>query len=291
MIRTVAPAKINLTLEVLGKREDRYHEIRSVMQTISIMDEVCLEPSGDLKLEVEGEHEASDDDLVLRAVREMEETHGLRPQGRIHLRKEIPAGAGLGGGSSDAAGALRLVDRQHQLGETPEGLAMVAGRFSSDGPFFCFGGTAVVQRRGEIVTPLPDAAQFWVVVLTPPISIANKTRAMYSTLCDDDFTDGRLTAELSDHLRDGEPVVASHIWNAFDRAALETFAGLEDYRQRLTDAGAEIVHLAGSGPALFALMETEEQASRVVKRLDARECVVQVGRTLTAAEATAVYEA
>lgn len=291
MIRASAPAKINLLLEVLGRRADGFHDVRSVMQTISIMDEVALTPCADLTLEVEGAHEASDDDLVLRAVRTMEETHGLKPQGALHLTKHIPAGAGLGGGSSDAAAALRLVDRMHGLGETPEGLAAVAGRFSSDGPFFCFGGTALAEGRGEIVTPLPDAQEVWLVVLSPPISIPNKTRAMYAALRPDDFSDGRLTLELAERLRDGQPVDASHVRNAFDRAALATFEGLAGYRKRMMEAGARDVHLAGSGPALFALMADEAEARDVRGRLQPPECVVQVARFVRAAETTAVVEA
>jgi 4-diphosphocytidyl-2-C-methyl-D-erythritol kinase len=279
---------MNLSLEVLGKREDGFHEIRSIMQTISIVDEVSLAPADELSLSVEGAHEASDDDLVLRAVRAMEETHGLRPQGALHLSKQIPAGAGLGGGSSDAAAALRLVDKMHGLGETQEGLAAVAGRFSSDGPFFCFGGTALVSGRGEIVTPLPDAPEFWVVVVTPPVSMWQKTRRMYEALAPGDFTDGALTVELAERLRRGEAVDASHVWNAFDRAAVATFKGLAGYRQRLVEAGAEVVHLAGSGPALFALAASEAAAREIAERLKAPGCVVQVARSLGAAEATVV---
>lgn len=288
--RAVAPAKINLTLEVLGKREDGFHEIRSIMQTIGIVDEVTLTPSASLTLEVEGPHEASDDDLVLRAVRTMEETHGLPAQGALHLVKRIPASAGLGGGSSDASAAIRLVDRLHALGETNEGLADVAGRFSSDGPFFCFGGTAVISGRGEIVEPLPDVPEFWVVAVTPPLELANKTRAMYGALRPGDFGDGERTRRLAERIRGGERVSADGLHNAFDRAALETFAGLDAYEKRLIAAGATEVHLAGSGPALFTLAASEAEANAVRERLDAPDCAVQIARSLRAAEATAIYE-
>lgn len=290
-LKAVAPAKVNLTLEVLGKRGDGYHEVRSVMQTIGILDEVSLGASEDLRLEVEGDHLASDDDLVLKAVRTMEETHGLRPQGRLMLRKRIPAGAGLGGGSSDAAAAMRLVDRRHGLAETAEGLAKVAARFSSDGPFFCYGGTALVSGRGEIVSPLPDAAAGrWFVVVTPPHSIAEKTKRLYGALEEVDFTDGRRSEEVARRLRDGGAVEAEDLCNAFDRAALRMFDGLDGCRRRILEAGARTVHLAGSGPALFTMAESEEEAQGVVQRLAAPDCTVQMGRGLRAEEATAVVE-
>jgi 4-diphosphocytidyl-2-C-methyl-D-erythritol kinase len=288
-MRAVAPAKINLALEVLGKREDGFHEIRSVMQTIDIVDDVRLTASDSLRLDVEGAHEASDDDLVLRAVRTMEETHDLPAQGRIQLRKRIPAGAGLGGGSSDAAAAMRLVDRLHALGETNEGLATVAGRFSSDGPFFCYGGTALVSGRGEIVEPLPNVPEFWVVVVTPPHELAKKTRAMYAALRSGDFTDGERTQRSAQGIRNGGRVTAEQLCNAFDRAAYSVFEGLGMYRDALMGAGAEAVHVAGSGPSLFTLAADEGGANAIRGRLDAPDCVVHVARSLSAAESIAIY--
>lgn len=287
-MRAVAPAKINLTLEVLGRRDDGFHEIRSVMQTVDIVDEVFLAPSESLRLEVQGDHAPSDDDLVLKAVRTMEKTHRLRPQGLLRLVKQIPAGAGLGGGSSDAAAALRLVDRRYGLGESAEGLARVAGRFSSDGPFFCYGGTALAEGRGEVVTRLPDTPSFWVVVLTPPLSVPLKTRRMYEALEASDFTDGARSAAVAESVRRGDTVGPADVYNAFDRAAAAVFPELREYRERMAAANGGDVHLAGSGPALYTLHGSEEDARAVAAAVDAEGCILQVARSLNAAEATAV---
>lgn len=288
MIRTIAPAKINWTLEVLGKRPDGYHEIRSVMQTIDLCDEITLEVADALSLDMTGAHSASDDDHTLAAARLLGRATGKDLPARIHAGKRIPVGAGLGGGSSDAAAVLRGLDRLWELGLHREGLAPVAGEIGADVTFFLSGGTALAEGRGERITPLPDAPFAWLIVVAPPIRIPEKTKRMYEALRATDFSDGRRTEALAERLRQGERVRGEDLFNAFERVAYETFAGLASHRDKLRDAGAKRVQVAGAGPAVFAVSDSREEADGVAGGLAGSEARVFVARTLGAAEATRV---
>ncbi len=289
-LRLRAPAKINWTLEVLGRRPDGYHEVRTVLQTIDVCDEVRVAPAEALSLSAEGPHEAREDDLALRAAALLADVSGRAPAVHISLAKRIPAAAGLGGGSADAAAVLRGLDRLWGLGLRPQLLAELAAALGSDAPFFVYGGTAFAEGRGEQLTPLPDLPPAWLVLLVPPFRLPEKTRRMYEALTAADFSDGSGSAALARRLEAGEPIAAECLRNAFERAAFATFPGLAAYREALLAAGAERVHLAGSGPGLFALGPTAAAARRLHERLRPPGGLAFVARTLTAAEAVAVEE-
>ncbi len=301
-MRTVAPAKINWTLEVLGRRKDGYHEIRSVMQTLGLCDEVEVRDgignkehgtgsvvrAGEATLVVEGAQDVTEDDLTVKAARALEEATGRELPVAIRLVKRIPVAAGLGGGSSDAAAVLRCVDGLYGLGLPAEELAAIGARVGSDVPFFVYGGTALAEGRGEQVTPLREVAVGWLVMLAPPISVGDKTKRIYGALNDGDFSDGSRGEVLSQRLRRGEPVREEDLHNVFERVTYEVFEGLEAYGDALLAAGAEAVHLAGAGPALFVLARGEEEAREMANRVQGSGAKICVARTLSAREATAV---
>jgi 4-diphosphocytidyl-2-C-methyl-D-erythritol kinase len=289
-MRTVAPAKVNWTLEVLGKRDDGYHEIRSVMQTVDLCDDVSIESSAALSLAVAGEHEASEDDLTLKAARLIAARVGSELPAAIRVTKRIPVGSGLGGGSSDAAATMRLLNELHGLGLSAEDLATAGAEVGSDVPFFVYGGTALVEGRGERVTPLPDASETWMVLVVPPIRVAEKTKRMYQALRLGDFSNGGRSDALSQRVLQGERVSQEDIHNVFERVAYEVFARLDAYREALLSAGARAVHLGGAGPALFALAESEAHAQAMSERIRSLQAKVFVVRTPTTGEATAVAD-
>lgn len=282
MITTVAPAKINWTLEVLRKRDDGYHEVRTILQTIELHDELSFAPSDHAQLEVAGPYTPGSDDLILRAVQACD------AKSRIRLNKRIPVGAGLGGGSSDAAATLRVLGSK----VLPAPLLAAAASLGSDVPFFLRGGTALAQGRGETMTPLPDVPTAWLVLVIPPISIPDKTRTMYAALEAADFSDGSQTVALADHIRAGQPIEARHLRNVFERASFEVFDGLAKYREWMHAAGATSVHLAGAGPSLFALTSGEPEARAIRARMNRPKMgeKVLVVRTIPAAEATLTWE-
>jgi 4-diphosphocytidyl-2-C-methyl-D-erythritol kinase len=286
-MRLSAPAKINWTLEVLSRRNDGFHEVRTVMQTVDLCDTLDIGVAERIEMEVEGPHETTEDDLVIRAAAALGEAGGRGAH--IRLVKRIPVAAGLGGGSSDAAAALRGLNELWGLGDDDARLVEEATRLGSDVAFFVHGGTALAEGRGERVTPLPDVAPTWLVLVAPPLDLPEKTKHMYGALTWTDFTDGSRTETLANRIRGGGAIDDS-VHNAFERVAYGTFEGLGIYREALLAAGARRVHLAGSGPALFALGPDEESARAVYRRMRLSGGKAFVVRTLTAAEARAKGE-
>lgn len=266
MLTVYAPAKVNLVLEVLGKDND-YHRISSIVQSIDLCDVLTFERDTALSFRC---HEPSlkRDNLVMRAAVLVKEATGCTLGARIELRKRVPWGVGLGGGSSDAAAALLALNELWGLGLSSPELARLAARLGSDVPFFIYKGTALVGGRGERVTPLPSLATTSFVLLVPSLpKVAGKTGQMYSHLRVVDFTDGQFVKQALASLREGEAPHDSYMFNAFERIAFEFFSGLDRYRKILEEAGAPRVHVAGSGPCLFAVFPAREEASELFSRL------------------------
>jgi 4-diphosphocytidyl-2-C-methyl-D-erythritol kinase len=285
-MRLRAAAKINWTLEVLGRRDDGYHEVRTILQTVEPCDTLDMTLADRLELEVEGSYRPFQDDLILRAAALL--GRGREDSAHIRLSKRIPVAAGLGGGSSDAAAALRGLNELWRLGYGAARLAEMGAEIGSDVAFFVHGGTALAEGRGERVTPLPDIAPVWLVLLAPtPLRLPEKTRRMYDALTPADFSDGSRTEALTGRLQRGLPLVDSDLYNGFERVAYEVFQGLEAYRDALLAAGARRAHLAGSGPTLFALGPDEAAARTIHGRLQAPGGQAMLVRTLAAAEARA----
>ncbi|HXG41407.1 MAG TPA: 4-(cytidine 5'-diphospho)-2-C-methyl-D-erythritol kinase [Dehalococcoidia bacterium] len=280
-VRVLAPAKINWTLEVLGRRPDGYHEVVTVLQTIALWDEVELEEAPGLDLETVGGPSFGEEDLALRAARL------LLPEGgvRLRLRKGIPVSAGLGGGSSDAAAVLRGICSLLGLPMCTEELARLAASLGSDVPFFLHGGTALATGRGEVVSPLPDAPLVWLVLLVPPLGVEGKTGRMYRSLSPSHYSDGSFTRSFLARLEERGAVDEGLMHNAFEQVAYALLPDLAHYRGALLRAGARRVHLAGSGPALFALAADAAEAEALAGRLRAEGLAPFVARTVTRSEA------
>jgi 4-diphosphocytidyl-2-C-methyl-D-erythritol kinase len=265
-LRLMAPAKINWTLEVLGPRPDGFHEVKTILQTIDLCDSLELETASELTLEAAGEGlPPPQENLTMRAARLLQERTGYSGGARMRLTKTIPVAAGLGGASSDAAAALRGLDRLWGLALPPERLAEFAAEVGSDVPFFLRGGTALAEARGERITPLPDAHRTDILVVVPPLSIPHKTQRMYSLLGPRDYGDGAASGRFADALRQGRPLQEGDLYDVFGSLAFRAFPELRACRQALLGAGAEAVHLAGSGPALFVLPRDEEQRERLAR--------------------------
>ncbi len=254
MITLQAYAKVNLTLEVLGERTDGYHAVATVLQTVDLLDTLTFGPASSLILECSLPELATEANLVYQAARLLQKETGHKAGARISLVKSIPVAAGLGGGSSDAAAALRGLNLLWRLGLEVSRLEQMAARLGSDVPFFLNGGTALAEGRGERVTPLPTPqSDLGVVLLHPPITLPNKTAALYGALPHNAYTRGEATGALARCLRDGHLLKAEAMFNAFDAVAFTSFPGLEQYWRVFEEAGAQRVHLAGTGPTLFTL--------------------------------------
>jgi 4-diphosphocytidyl-2-C-methyl-D-erythritol kinase len=290
-LRLMAPAKINWTLEVLGRRPDGFHEVKTILQTIDLCDSLDLETAADLTLEATGEGlPPPEQNLAMRAARLLRQRTGYSGGARMRLTKNIPIAAGLGGGSSDAAAALRGLDRLWGLAPPHEQLAELAAEVGSDVAFFLHGGTALAEGRGERITPLPDAPRTAILVVVPPLSIPEKTRRMYSLLSLEHYGDGAASDRLTDALRQGRPLKDGDMYDVFGSLAFQAFPELQTCRQALIQASAGAVHLAGSGPALFVLARDEEQGERLAEAAADVGAKAFTAKTIAASQALAVEQ-
>jgi len=268
MLTVLAPAKLNLTLEVLGKRPDGYHEIRSVIQTISLCDTLRLELSADVTISSNLSEWSPEKSLVDRAVNLLQKTTSAAKVVRIEITKNIPLVAGLGGDSSDAAATLRGLNELWGLELDGDELTELATQLGSDVPFFLYGGTALMAGRGEIITALPPFPCRYFVLVPPDIPpLPDKTKRLYASLKPSHYTKGEATEKLARVLRKGEGFDSSLLFNVFENVAFDVFRGLADYRDLMSTAGAENVHLAGSGPTLYTMAETEAEADGILEKL------------------------
>jgi 4-diphosphocytidyl-2-C-methyl-D-erythritol kinase len=268
MLKYLAPAKINLVLEVLGRRDDGYHEIRSLVQTISLCDTVQFQLADEISLKCNEPSLNTPDNVVIKAATLLKKVAGYLNGARIKLEKCIPWGAGLGGGSSDAATTLIALNWLWELELKTSELIELAARLGSDVPFFIQGGAALVEGRGEKVTHLAVSVPRWFVLFIPPLpQIPDKTKQLYSRLDSSHFTDGRLVDRALKSWSQDSLIDPGQLFNAFDKVVFSAFPGLEEYRVRFAEVGAKDIHLAGSGPALFAPVDSEAQAKEVQRRL------------------------
>ena len=258
-----AYAKVNLTLEVLGRRGDGYHEIASIIQAIDLHDTLTLAPSDEITLKCDWPELVSPDNLVLKAAHLLRKQSGTSQGARISLQKRIRVSSGLGGGSSAAAATLKGLNALWGLGLSLDDLMPMAAKLGSDVPFFLHGGTAMVHGRGELVRPLPPADLKWIVLLSPDIAIADKTASLYGMVTGARYTPGHLTRKLEARIRGGGDVPPQFLFNVFDETAPGAFPGLDSHWRTFESLGAREIHVAGSGPSLFAPVSRKEQGTAI----------------------------
>ena len=265
MLTILAPAKLNLTLEVLVKRPDGYHEIRSVIQTISLCDRLTFRASPSVDIRTDSPQWSAEKSLVSKTVNLVRETIGVTGGIAIEIENCIPLISGLGGDSSAAAATLRGLNQVWELNLSEEKLFELAAQLGSDVPFFLHGGTAMMAGRGEVVTPLPSLPHHWVVLVMPDVPHPpGKTARLYASLNTSHFTDGRITEQLVKEMKEGrEP---STLFNTFENVAFARGSELKVYRDHIRKLGAPHVHLAGSGPALFTLFKDKARAEELHTR-------------------------
>lgn len=283
MLTVQAPAKVNLVLEVLERRED-YHIISSIAQTVDLCDTLSFEAADDLAFTC-SKAELVQDNLVTRAASLLCERFGIRSGARMHLEKRIPWGAGLGGGSSDAAATLLALNRLWAIDAPAERLEALGAELGSDVPLFLHGGTVLVEGKGEVVHSLASHPAMHVVLLAPTFAAPEgKTGLMYRRLRPELFTRGQFVRAAAFALERGRRVPEDLMHNAFENVADEVFPDLGEDRAVLEDAAGVPVHLAGSGPCLYALLPSRAAAATTATRLAGREHRVFVVQTLAPAQ-------
>ncbi len=268
MISLSAPAKINLTLEVLGVRQDGYHELRSVVQTIGLADTFTFEAADSLQFRADKPDWDPARSLVSKAANLLRETAGVTRGAAISVMRRVPLFTGLGGDSSAAAATLRGLNELWGLKMKPADLAALGTKLGSDVPFFIYGGTAFMSGRGEIVEPIVPIRPHSILVAVPSVTRpAEKTKSLYAALWAQHYTAGEITRRLADDIGRSVDFDHSLLFNTFENVAFELYPGLETFRQHFLRLGAPDVHLAGSGPALYTLLDRRSDAEELAARL------------------------
>ncbi|MGI8991461.1 MAG: 4-(cytidine 5'-diphospho)-2-C-methyl-D-erythritol kinase [Bryobacteraceae bacterium] len=256
-------AKINLSLRILHRRPDRFHELRGIFQTISLSDELQIRftPSSETSVSLDGSIQIADN-LVERAARSCLAEMNLTGAVEFALHKRIPMGAGLGGGSSDAAAVLLALPVLAGRGISLDRLLALASELGSDVAFFLLGGTAVGLGRGEELYPLPDRKPARGVLIAPDIHVS--TADAYNAL----------TGRLTTHSQQNKLVsFQSETWqgdrgrseNDFEEVVFERHPGLKLLKSRLLELGAKPAMMTGSGSALFGIFQSRDQISRALE--------------------------
>ena len=281
MLTVLAPAKINLTLEVLAKRQDGFHEIRSVIQTVNLCDGLRFRLSQNIEFKCSLPDWTPEESLVSKAVSLLQEATECSKGAAIEISKCIPLVSGLGGDSSDAAAVLRGLNKLWELGLSQEKLLELAVQLGSDVAFFLYGGTALVEGRGEKVTPLPPFPHMWVILTVPSVPrLQGKTKQLYARLNASHYTDGQITKRLVKTLREGREFTSSILFNTFENVVFIRSSKLNVYRGHIIKIGATNVHLVGSGPTLFTLVKDGAQAEDLHLRLQNQNLETYLTETL-----------
>jgi len=260
-----AAAKVNLVLEVLGKRDDGYHELVTVMQAVDLSDRVTLEEADVLELRSRTPDVPSDGrNLALRAATALREASGVTRGVRITLDKRIPIAAGLGGGSTDAAAVLVGLNRLWRLRWPVERLDEVATTLGMDVPFFLRGGTARAVGRGERIEALRGGT-LGLVLVNPRFPVS--TAEMYARVTPAMYTDGRHAKTLAEGLRRTPTRVAASLYNGLQEAAVAAHPPIGRIRAALLAAGALGALMSGSGPTVFGVARSFEHARQIRRRV------------------------
>lgn len=264
-----APAKVNLFLEVKGKRPDGYWEIETVMQSVTLYDTLILEEAGDLEVVVKGAEIPEKENLVFRASELLRERSGLRSGAKIKLEKNIPVGRGLGGGSSDAAAALQGLNRLWRLGLSREQLVSIARDLGADVPFFLYGGTCLCRGRGEIVEPVVSRAVLHFVLISPEFGIP--TKKIYKNLRIILTNTKKENKLLLEGLSRGQAEkVARFCYNRLENTAFSLYPELAELKRKLKEVPFLCAGMTGSGSCFFGLCQDEFEARQLAKELEQR---------------------
>lgn len=266
-MKVLAPAKVNLSLEIKSLLPNGYHEITSIMQTIDLCDTLSFYPSSDIEIISDLANWQAGESLVSKAVELLREKN---PMGvRIEVQKRIPLSSGLGGDSSDAAATLLALNSLWGLDLPREELVALAIKLGSDVPFFIHKGTALVTSYGEKVTPLPELGDYFFVLLFPDIPVGKeKTKRIYSLLDPRDYSCGSFTDRLLSRVKSGSKIESRDLFNALGKVAFSFFGGLE--RHKMAFPKPEEVQVAGSGPTLFAVEQDRLKAESITHNLKMR---------------------
>ena len=268
-MRLQAFAKINLGLDVLGKREDGYHEVRMIMQTIRMYDQLDMRKSVEPVIHLTTNKKyipVDENNLVWRAAKLMMDTCGIIEGVSIHLHKVIPVAAGMAGGSSDAAATLVGMNRLFHCGLSKEKLMELGVQIGADVPYCVLRGTALAEGIGEKLTVLPPMPDCWILIGKPGISVS--TKYVYTTLDLNTDTVHPDIDGMKKALEDGNLYgITERMGNVLQDVTIPAYPEVERIKEQMKTLGAVNAMMSGSGPTVFGIFDNEEKAQEACQKL------------------------
>ena len=268
-MRLQAFAKINLGLDVLGKREDGYHEVRMIMQTIRMYDQLDMRKSVEPGIHLTTNKKyipVDENNLVWRAAKLMMDTCGIIEGVSIHLHKVIPVAAGMAGGSSDAAATLVGMNRLFHCGLSKEKLMELGVQIGADVPYCVLRGTALAEGIGEKLTVLPPMPDCWILIGKPGISVS--TKYVYTTLDLNTDTVHPDIDGMKRALEDGNLYgITERMGNVLQDVTIPAYPEVERIKEQMKTLGAVNAMMSGSGPTVFGIFDNEEKAQKACQKL------------------------
>jgi 4-diphosphocytidyl-2-C-methyl-D-erythritol kinase len=280
-IMETAPANINLGLDILGKRPDGLHELAMVMASIDLADRLYLEEIPENKIIIETNKAFLPTDKknhVYEALELVKERFNIDKGLRVKIHKEIPVAAGLGGGSTDSAAALRAVNRLWNLGLSIEELAALGAEVGSDVPYCVYGQTSLVEGFGEKVTPIAPMPQCWVVVVKPRMSVS--TRTIFAKIVMEDLYHPDIEALVSAIEENDYQKMTENLGNSMEVVTIKKHPVIQQLKDRMLKYGADAAMMSGSGPTVYALCHKYSRAKHVLNALKGFCDEVYLVRTL-----------
>lgn len=258
-----AMAKVNLGLDVVRRMENGYHQVRMIMQTVDLYDELTFEPAEEgIHLHIDREELPADEsNLVYKAARLLAEHYPLPGGVKITLKKRIPMAAGMAGGSSDAAAAFHGLNRLFSLGMDMEEMKSLAVKIGADVPFCLVGGTMRAEGIGEVLTPLPGVPEGFLVIAKPDIAVP--TKYVYENLHVDRIAHHPDIERVEQAIREGDlDGMCAHMENILETVTERQYPVISEIKDRLKKQGALTALMSGSGPTVFGIFKTKDAAER-----------------------------
>lgn len=263
-----APAKINLSLDVLYKRDDGFHELEMIMTTIDLADRIELELLDENRIVVQSQTRFVPDDernLAYKAASLVKDRFSINKGVAIKIDKNIPVAAGLGGGSSDAAAVLRGLNKLWNLQLSIDELAQLGAEIGSDVSFCVYGGTALAKGKGEVITPLPAPPKCWVVLAKPSIGVS--TGEIYKKLELENLEHPDTQAMLEAINTSNYEKMCRNLSNVLESVTLNLHPEVKQIKRDMKRFGADAVLMSGSGPTVFALVQHDSRMQRIYNGL------------------------
>lgn len=264
-----AYGKINLGLDVVRKREDGYHELRMIMQTVGLYDELKMKviPEDEIRLSVNLSFlPTNENNLICKAIAMLKQEFGIQEGIEARLEKRIPVAAGMAGGSSDAAAALVGMNRLFRLGLSKKQLMEYGVRLGADVPYCVMRGTALSEGIGEILTPLPPMPSCYILLAKPGISVS--TKYVYQNLKANELTDHPDIDGIVDSLKNGDlQGICDRLGNVLETVTIKDHPMIDEIKTFLIEQGASGALMSGSGPTIFGIFQEKSTARKALENM------------------------